>query len=242
MHRLLPLLLLPLLAAPLHAAEGLYLTWNDCARNGAGQSVLVPDCGSSTPSALYCAMVMPQPTDSVLGAEITIDLQVADSSLPDWWRFDTGGCRDGDLAANVNFSALNACSAVWPNLASSGVLGYTIGMPRGGLNQARIRVGVAVPSNQFVQLNATDMYYVARVVLAGNATCGGCEEPACLVLNSIRIFRPPRPEGVPTSDVVVTAPGLGNGNWAGWQTAAATTCQAVPVRNRTWGAVKSLYR
>ncbi|HEY3216563.1 MAG TPA: hypothetical protein VGK93_08735, partial [Candidatus Eisenbacteria bacterium] len=44
--------------------------------------------------------------------------------------------------------------------------------------------------------------------------CPGCSGGTCLVLNSVLVKRPPRPEGAPTTDVLVTTPGNGNGNWA----------------------------
>jgi hypothetical protein len=117
-------------------------------------------------------------------------------------------------------------------------------MPRGGSNQARITLGFSVPSNQSRTVNAVDMYYAARLVISnqGTSACLGCSGAACLVLNSIRVLRPPRPLGVPSADVLLTEAGTSNGNWAGWQTLTAGSCQAVPVRNATWGRIKSLYR
>ena len=238
-------LLLLLAAHPLYAADGLYLTWNDCAALGAGQSTQGFACDTDAGShTLVCALTVGAPVDSVLGMEIVVDLQVAAAAMPDWWRFDAGGCRAGDLRADTNFGGFPTCVDPWQTLASGGVLTYTVGMPRGGAGQARIVIGLAVPSNQPPRaLDAVDMYYAARILIddVGTSTCGGCTDAACLVLNSILLRRPLRPEGIPSADVLVTAVGAAGANWASWQSSSAN-CMAVPVKNRTWGAVKAIYR
>jgi hypothetical protein len=238
-------LLLILAAAPLHAADGLYLTWGDCALGGAGQAVEGFGCDTDAGShVLICGLTVAAPIDSVLGIEVVVDVQHSAPILPDWWQLlGPGECRDGSLHGDTNFGPLSTCTNFWQTITAGGLLTYTVGMPRGGANQARMVFGFSVPSTQPRALSATDMYYAARIVIdnASTSTCAGCGGAACLVLNSILIRRPLRPEGTPTSDVLVTAPGFGGANWAGWQTMTAN-CQAVPVRNLTWGAVKAMYR
>lgn len=240
------LLLVALFTPPAFCAGGLSLTWGDCGQAGAGQAVQSFACDTDVGSEpLYCALVTPEPVDSVLGIEITIDLQVAGASLPDWWRFDTGGCRDGALHADVDFGALSTCRDMWVTSPSGGFSTYTVGMPHGGANQARIKLAFAVPTTEALSLEAVFMYYAARLLLpnvGSTGDCAGCQSAACLVLNQITLLRPPRPEGTPSADVVIANPVQGTSNWAGWQTLSAGSCQAVPVQNRTWGAVKSLYR
>ena len=238
-------LTLLLAAGPARAAGGVHLTWGDCALQGAGQPVQAFACDTDLGSeVLYCGLVMPAPTDSVLGLELTVDIQHSAPVLPDWWRFNVAGCRSGSLGADTDFGQVSTCQEMWQAPAAGGVLSYVVGMPRGGANQAGVLIGFSLPSGQLRTLDATSMYYAARILIANDGTttgCGGCEDAACLVLNSIRVLRPPRPDGVPSGDVVVTTPGAGSGNWASWQ-AATANCAAVPVRNMTWGAVKSLYR
>ena len=237
-------LFLALLAPRVQAADGLYLTWGDCALQGAGQTVQGFSCDTDVGlHTLICGLTVAAPIDSVLGIEVVVDVQHSAPTLPDWWALGGSDCRAGSLRADTDFGTLNTCINVWQTAIAGGLLTYTPGMPRGGSNQARIVLGFSVPSNQPRALDATDMYYAARIVLdnAATSTCNGCSGAACLVLNGILIHRPPRPEGTPTTDVLVTAPGFGGANWAGWQTSTAN-CQAVPVRNRTWGAVKALYR
>jgi hypothetical protein len=230
-------------AALARAAEGSYLRWGDCPLGASASGVRGFSCDTDAgEQTLVCAFTSPQPIDSVLGVEIVVDLQHSDAVLPDWWHLEPAGCRDNALRADQTFGS-SACSNIWAG-AAGGILDYAIGMPRGGANQARITFAFSVPSNQPRTVNAVDMYYAGRLVIGdqGTSTCLGCSEGACLVLNSIRVIRPPRPVGTPSADVLLTEPGAGNGNWAGWQTLTAGSCQAVPVRNATWGQIKALYR
>ena len=211
---------------------------------GAGQSVEAFACDTNTGAhVLVCGLTVGAPIDSVLGVELVVDIQHSASSLPDWWGFGGADCRAGALRADTDFGSLATCVDPWLTSTAGGLLGYTQGMPRGAASQARMLIGFSVPSNQPRVLDATDMYYAARIVIDDGATssCNGCGGAACLVLNSILIHRPPRPEGTPTSDVLITAPGGNGANWASWQT-ATVNCMAVPVVNRTWGAVKAMYR
>jgi hypothetical protein len=79
---------------------------------------------------------------------------------------------------------------------------------------------------------------LARVFMylgdANSGACAGCSTGACIVLNSVELVRLP---GAIGGNVTLTTPGS---NFATWQAGAA--CVTVPVRNRTWGQVKALYR
>ena len=232
-----------LLATSAHAGDGLYLRWGDCPLGASQAPVMGFACDTEAGEhALICSFTSAQAIDSVLGLEVVVDLQHEDAVLPNWWHLEPTGCRSNALRGDQSFGA--ACTDVWLGQSSGGLLDYSVGMPRGAPNQARITLGFSVPSNQARALNVTDMYYAARLVLsnAGTASCLGCSGSACLVLESIRVLRPLRPEGAPSADVLITAPGQGSGNWAGWQTLASGSCQAVPVQRSTWGRVKSLYR
>ena len=229
------------------AAEGLYLTWNDCAASMAASPSAIFDCASNSgESDLFCAFTLSQPVDSVLALEIVVDLQSAAAALPDWWHSEPGGCRESLLQADDDFSGRGGCVDFWQGGTSGGLQTYMPGFPRGQANQARLKIALAVPSAESRSLNATDMYYAARIVVGygkttGSSACVGCEAGACLVLNSILIKRPPRPEGAPSTNVFLTTPGTGGANWALWQPGGAN-CLAVPVRTSTWGALKALYR
>ena len=229
------------------AAEGLYLTWDECALSGLANHNRVNICSSNIGGQdLFVAFRLAQPADSVLGLEIVVDVQHADAVMPDWWQLGSGGCRSGALVPSFDFSIYTTCADFMGGQAAGGLQGYFVGQPRGGANQARIKMAAAfLPSVGYATLNADDLYYGARMnfqniyTVAPGPVCAGCPDAACLVLNSIWVKRQP---GAIGGDVYVTVPGPGNANFATWQGGAGADCAAVPVRPVTWGRVKSLYR
>ncbi|HYM80985.1 MAG TPA: hypothetical protein VEY91_06185 [Candidatus Limnocylindria bacterium] len=236
-------------AAPGRSAEGIYLSWNDCPLDPSSAADFVSACNvNGGQSELLCSFSLAQPTDSVLAVEITLDVQHAAALLPSWWRFDTTPCRNGSLKADADFGSRSACEDMWHGaFVVGGLAQYTVGQPRGGPNQARIRIALAVTPASMQALNAATMHYAARVVIdnlgtVGATPCSGCGEPACLVLNAVMIGRPIRPEGAPSGNILLDSPGPGNPNWVTWQGGGGAACTAVPVARKTWGQVKTLYR
>jgi hypothetical protein len=233
-------------ARPAAAAEGLYLNWNDCAQGATATSNRDFACDVSTgQSELYVAFTMPQAADNVVAVEIVVDIQHANTTLADWWRLDEAGCRQGSLGADVDFTGKTACANMWPGSPMTvGVQGYVPTEPRGAPSQARIKVAASVLPQDAFALDGTSMYYAARIIInnartTGTPTCAGCDQPACLVLNSILIGRLPGSTG---GNYFLQTPGPADANWARWQGGVGANCAAVPVRNRAWGQIKSLYR
>ena len=239
----LPLALLTTGFAPLPAAaqDALYLGWGECGSSAAMQQTST--CASSTgDQKLYAAFSLAQALDQVVGVEIVVDISHADPVLPAWWQLGVGGCRAGALSANGETPEGSGCVDFWMGQASGDVQSYVVGQPRGGPNQARIRVALSLLPANARALEAGTVYYAARLVLGNQATtgagsCAGCGGDACLVLNSIWIKRLP---GAPGGDVFVTTPSI-TGNMATWQGTGAD-CEAVPVQTSSWGRIKTLYR
>lgn len=237
---------------PARAFEGLYLTWNDCAQGDLATSNKSFACDTDLGvSELYCAFTPPQAVDNVVAVEIVVDLQHSSPALPDWWRLEPGGCRsplgEKTLDAAASFPGRSACVDMWAGANPSAIAelaGYVPGQPGGAANQARIKVTASVLPGQPRTLSTTGMYYAARLILrntrtVGNGSCPGCSEPACLVLNSVRIGRLP---GSPGGDLLLQAPGPAFANWARWQGGEGADCAAVPARARAWGQIKGQYR
>lgn len=233
------------LAAPASAAEGLFLTWGDCALGGAGTSNSLIPC--NVDAQLYVAFSLGQAVDQVLGIEAVVDLQSASDPLPDWWHFElagastAAGCRAGHLSASRDFTAAATCVDPW--VATTGdalVQDYQLLTPRGGTNQARIRATAFVSLGAPLSLDATHQYYGLKLILdnANLTICGGCTTPVCLVLNSIWLRRP----SIVGGDMLLTQPGPLGANWASWRAENTPDCQSVPVHRTTWGLLKSLYR
>ena len=230
------------------AAEGLYLTWNDCWQGAVMTSNLAFACDTNLgESELYCAFTMPQATSNVVAVEIVVDVQHSSAGLPDWWQLGPGGCRGEvtqlNLIAAADFPGRSACLNMWQGApsATAGMPVYIPSEPRGAASQARIKVTASVLAGDARSVDGSSMYYAARVILKHNKTvgspsCVGCGEAACLVMNSILIGRLPGP------DITLQIPGPSDANWALWQGGAGANCAAVPVRNRAWGQLKGLYR
>jgi hypothetical protein len=238
--------------APIRAAEGLYLTWNDCHQGPSQVSNLAFACNTNAgENELYVAFTMPQSANNVLAVEIVVDVQHASTALPDWWRLEPSGCRwapaEMNLAAAASFPGRTACLNMWEGAATPAIAeiaGFIPAQPGGAASQARIKVTASVLPSDARTVDGTSMYYAARIILKNNRTvgdpfCPGCEGAACLVLNSIIIGRL---AGSPGGDLFLQSAGPGGANWALWQGGGGANCAAVPVRNRAWGQVKGLYR
>jgi hypothetical protein len=239
--------LLAVAPSAVRAAEGLYLTWNDCALGAGATHDRGSGCTSETgQQSLYCAFGLPAPVDSVLGLDLVVDVQSADPVLPDWWRFDSGGCRAGSLSAGFVFPSSSPCGDFLQGNAAGWLQGYYLDEPRGAANQSRIKVAASLLASLggYASLDSVGTYYAARLTLTnigtvGGGACAGCTRPVCLVLNSILVRRQP---GTAGGDQFLSVPGPGQANWATWQGGLGADCAAVPVRTVTWGRIKSLYR
>jgi hypothetical protein len=235
---MLVLLLAQFSAVPARGDEALFLSWGDCGPAPGSFKQNRGECGLMVSTPLYCAFEVGQTLDGVLGVEIVIDVQVEPPTLPDWWRYDAGGCMQGLLHADADFASVSECLDAWQGNASAIVQDYLTGQPYGAANQARIKLVVAVPSPDAVVLSSGVVYYAARLLFPTSMLgCQGCSQSACLVLNSMLVRRLP---GQPGGDVFLEAPAPSQGNWALWQDGAE--CALVPVRQHSWGQIKSLYR
>jgi hypothetical protein len=223
------------------AGPGLFLSWNDCSLSAASSNSLIVPCVNRAEEQLVASFELATRVDSVIALEAVVDVQSAAPSLPAWWGYAPAGCRFGELTASATFVGHSACADFWHGLATfDGPPVYSPTAPRGGANQARIVMSFAVLSSQLISLEAGTRYYAARLVFQNDSTgtCGGCTVPACLVLNSIRLIRPPGSTG---GDVVLGAPGEADSNLALWQSTQAS-CAAVPAQRLSWGRLKALYR
>lgn len=225
-------------------AETLRMAWEDCPLSGG--AFVSEDFSCSTnlgSSSLFCAFSLFQPVDQVVGLELVVDIQHSESTLPDYWRLGPSpDCRHDLLTASVDFTGTFGCAI--PGFTGAVMQDYLEGEPRGLPSQARIKTVVFVPSPQTLSLTTDSTYLAVRLAFSHDRTvnvntCTGCVPSACLVLNSILIRRV---AGAFGGDVFVSSPAPGNGNWAYWRSPLGGGCVSVPVRNMTWGTIKSLYR
>lgn len=241
------ILLASIAPVPARAEAALYLTWNDCGTSESAASDFAFACDTEGGfEELFCAFRMPFATGAdVVGVIAVVDIQHQAATLPDWWRLaKVGDCRSDYLSASGDFTLNAGCSDPWLGQAVAEVQAYNAGEPRGGGGQVRIKAVCGVVPALAATLDATSVYYGLKLVIqntrsTGAGVCAGCREGACLVLNSIEVERTAR---APGGDLFLATPGPNNANWARWQGGVGADCALVPVRNVTWGSVKSLYR
>lgn len=235
---------LMIVASAAFAQSGINLHWDDCTL-GAAASDKVDACTQNfgAPNKLIISIGGPDIINDVNGAQGVVDVQTTAPVLPDYWRLDAAGCRQGKLAADVFVGSSNApfsCPEPWSQVGqTAGSAAFLPGV--NGVDRGRISWIMAVPG--VVQIDGTniapDWYIIAlNFTKASTTTCAGCVIPACIVANEIRLTKPP---GTPGGDVFLNGPAAAQ--HVTWQGGAGTNCpQATPTQSSSWGAVKSLYR
>jgi len=233
--------LLALTAGVASAQGGVDLAWSDCIL-GTSQAARTFACTSNSGNnVMYASAVTGHQMDQLNGMASVMDLQTNQAALSQWFHMETGGCRAVALLANFDFTtASGACLDAWGGQAVGGVA-YTAAQDNVP-NRGRIKTVCAV--NPPTSIDGTDEYYFVKVTIlnsktVGNGSCAGCQDGACIVLNSIQVTQPP---GV--GDYTIVNPLIQNFvTWQSGGSGVAGGCPAaVPTHSATWGSVKSLYR
>jgi hypothetical protein len=237
--------LLLAVSAPSAMAAGVNLNWTDCMGAGPVTNVVFACNANTGASTLIGSYNPPAHIDSVCGADVVVDLVSTSPTLPLWWNIQTGGCRAGALSRSFDFtSGPFTCIDHWSGNVALASGGYTITGP----NTARVLMSGAVasvncdgpadtgvdPGNEYYAFKMT----LSRAKTVGTGACAGCSDGVSLVLNEIKLYSPSRG----TQDVTYSLVSPDLQNCVSWNNGAPNGCQATPTRNRTWGAVKTLYR
>jgi len=242
-RRVVPLALLAATLAAILAtsaparAQGLSLSWQDC-RAGIGADDPAYDCSANINSLdLFPSVRLAARVDSVFAMELVIDVDVLQDPMPPWWQAPDS-CRQSGWSADTVRPL--GCRDAWAGRGTASYQGWIPGTPGGSSRHGRLLVAAVAQPGQMTALGPDTAYSTCRVRLheSNPLNCPGCTTPACLVFNSLLIRRLPgssieqiflsSPEA--TASTMVTLQGVG------------ADCQAVPVKRRTWGAVKALYR
>ncbi len=156
-------------------------------------------------------------------------------AIPDWWRMvNAGSCRPGSASANFTAPA-GECADDYSTVrgAVGAVVGWWTGDP--GSNTFAMVLQARVDSSRADPLVLGTDYFLFNLVIddartIGSSPCSGCLEPAAITFAWLQ------------TDVGVGISGGGPGSVVTWQGPTSTCYAAIPVRGRTWGAVKALYR
>jgi hypothetical protein len=239
------------------AGPGVNLRWDQCyGDSGAANKLFACDTNTGA-ERLVVSYELPADLPSVSGAEISIYIEAASATLPDWWQYkNVGSCRLTALTFSPALPPGSANCADWGQGGASGGLGaYTLEAPA----RAVLKAATAVPPSGLHDLFAGTEYFAAafqisHVKTVGTGACGGCDVPVCIVLGQVNVVTP-----VLANNILMVNGANGQASQvASWQSAttlnlvngchmACTTtfdCVATitPTRTSTWGAVKALYR
>lgn len=229
-------------AAP--AMAGVDLLWDTCAPGGVATKTLV--CSDGNANVLYASWEQPVTlSGNFIGVDYTWDVQTQAAATPAFWDFNTP-----TSAASCNFFYLlqknragcTTASNLWGFNGGSATASFNYGAQFNGVpNRGRCVGSVVRSAASPTTANAGTSYYLLHLELYGDAEsngCPGCTQPAAIVFNQATLLS--LGNGAEAAPIPVTGPGLVS-NCAS-ANGGDTICGATPTQNKTWGALKSLYR
>lgn len=229
------------LATNVHAA-GINLSWDECGVYGNQNKAFACNTNTGAALALYGSFVSPGGTTAITGVEAILDFGSINGPLPSWWAYkNAGACRQSAASASANFTGGPfSCADYYAGQAAGGLAWYT--MSYGG-NPCRARMGIlfAVPATLAIPMDPDVEFYafalfLSRTMTVGTGACAGCLDPVAIVLNEVKLTQP-----VGVGDFRLQNPN--DRNFVSWQGGEPwRSCLWVPVRNNTWGSLKSLYQ
>jgi hypothetical protein len=222
------------------AGVNLYVT--DCSQGSSVNSVTnACDTNAGAAFTVVASCVVPIVTQpAFVGAMGVLDVQAGAAQLPNWWRLD--GCRGGrEFAATLASDPAmgGSCPTIWDRVTPAGN-NVTAISGIDGPNRVRFLLGAVLASQDAYDLEGDGVtelsvfkFTILNTKTVGTGSCAGCTTGACLVLNEIQLY-------TLSHYFRITTP-LSN-NFITYNSGAPACAASTPARNRTWGAIKSLYR
>jgi hypothetical protein len=231
-----------IVAAPSAHAQ-VDLAWNNCLGVGNHAEVKQYACDGSLDGLyqkLVMSFVLPRTFTGFEGTLATLEFRSPSGTLPDYWRFDGHGCRPGVVSFTPTQGGIGDPVSCAYSLAGVSSTSWIGAVPVNGVGQdfirfeAAVRVGNAPP----IVLEGGRTYSAGIVLIDPvSADCAGCEQDMCIRLLSVEILYI-EPGGIPP--VILSGPA--HRDYVSWQGPPGICAGATPVRDRTWGSVKALYR
>lgn len=221
-------------------AGGNNLSWDACGSDGTLLKAFACDRNTGA-DVLVASTRLPLDVPHVIGVSGEIDLVTPFATWPDWWRFFANGtCRRTSLGALFTDpgSGAGACTDPWAGIAVGAVMGFSIDPVPFGL--ARVQVSSSVANENAVALAEGDHVFVFALRIdhqrtVGADACTGCQTPVCILLRRLTLHQP-----VGEGDHSYFGPDERDEVF--WQSSSLPNGCFVPTRNRTWGAIKGMYR
>lgn len=214
-------------------AGGLDLSWDHCSADGAVSNKAFACLSDAGEEALVGSFVLTAPMPGMVRLESTIEFQSATYALFPPWLYP-GGCLA--LQASPDAPAPPANCPHWPSLGDPGTIAVNYSYPTPNEHSSVLVVTNTIAAPDPAGVPAGVEYQAFRIHiphagLVGAGTCGGCSDPLTIALSQVRLADGGR------GMQVVNLPLTGTSSQVLWQSGGP-----VAARNRTWGAVKSLYR
>lgn len=227
-------------------ASGLNLFWDQCAAAG-GQTTKLFACDTNAGAGILVAsVILPADMPMFAATSVVFDFYLAEGATPPWWQVAPGQCRANSVRASFDpafFPESEQCAPLWGGQVPLQVQQIQTGIY--GAAHFRLNSGAAVPQGYEIPLVADGAEWIAaRVVVfhaktTGASTCTGCRTGACIMLEEMNLQQPP---GMGDYRVTYAA----TSNWAAHNAEFFISSRGpectTPALNRTWGAIKTLYR
>ena len=226
---------LVLACTPSIAWPGVDVSWNGCAPSPAASEAIVLACDGTDQQTLWVSFRASQALPNFIGLTARFDLQDESGPLSPFWNFSEGACNEGSF----NFSPVRGVtSPTCPLQTPWGVVGSTRDTTV-ALNAFENRESfecVVVRGAPFDLPAGVDYFAIKLTIDGGTALgCAGCNDRVVIALNLFDLSSTTHPL-IDESAPLYHAPCIQvNG-------ASPGLCAAVPIRNLTWGSVKSMYR
>jgi hypothetical protein len=232
---------LAMLASLAHAQQANLQVGYNCDFPASNTITFACNTNSGTLPALFGTVRPPAGTIAgFTGIEAVVDIYTLAPTLPDWWRADA--CRSGSfsMAADASIDPL-ACGTIWDQSRTLAVTQMTVRYPGWGTNMIQLIVDSSLPDTSAYDLASDGQRSLAAFTLlidtaksTGPGACAGCSQGACLHLRDVAMKTLSDPSGSVTR---LRASQYGQVSYQG-----VAWCWPDPVRTRTWGMLKSLYR
>jgi hypothetical protein len=256
---------LALTAVAAYAAPGLDAGWtgstsaSGCPINPANVADATDPCDANDNFHGYAlAMKAPAGITKWVGEEFILDVQTALPILPDWWHLEDAnaslgipaGCRAGSFTFQTSRGTFSTttCKDYWGGTPQSGGFVWLPGT--GGPARTRVFGAFARATSEATVITADTEYYIGTGFLDTNhavadplngvTPCQGCQIPACIVFQYLKVAQPAL---TPGGDALITTGNIRQFmTWQGGGVGGNGCPAATPSRKATWGQVKSLYR
>jgi hypothetical protein len=248
-----------LLAFAVPAFATIDLSWNACPAQGGVGDVVIDCANPSAVHTLYGVVSTPDAITGFVALDCILDLQVdRHGSLTAFHNLydpvaNPTGCNTGWVFGDER-GAATVCAAsalLWgaspPPGGGQGTATAGYG-PNPAVSRGRIATSTFRSSTAPINLVANTLYFGFKIDFYtydatgnGGAECEGCDVPMRIALNEARFGSLGAVNGVEAAPVIVTQPGtfgIESSTFGGGSIPAGAT----PVKNHSWGALKSLYR